>query len=150
MNSPTITSSSTTSTRPDIRGARASIGRRAPTRAVPESARASSSGGKRTRNVAPAPGAESTVTCPPHSCTMPCTVDSPMPEPLPTPLVVKNGSKIRSSASGAMPDPESRTASVTNRPWIGLRHDAHATPACSSSPTPHRRRRRSRSSRRAR
>ena len=44
---------------------------------------------------------------------MPCTSDNPSPVPMPTALVVKNGSKMRSSTCGAMPVPVSRTASAT-------------------------------------
>ena len=65
------------------------------------------------RNWVPCPGAVSTAMCPPYSWTMPCTVASPMPLPLPTSLVEKNGSNMRSSTSGRMPDPVSRTATST-------------------------------------
>ena len=50
---------------------------------------------------------------PPRSVTMPCTSDRPRPVPTPTSLVVKNGSKMRSSTSGAMPLPVSATTSRT-------------------------------------
>jgi hypothetical protein len=53
---------------------------------------------------------------PPWPLTMPRTVDSPSPVPLPNSLVVKNGSKIWSSTSGAMPVPVSATVSTTYGP----------------------------------
>ena len=68
-----------------------------------------------TRKVAPRPGAVSTQTWPPYSCTMPCTVASPMPLPLPTSLVVKNGSNMRSMTSAAIPGPLSRDRELDER-----------------------------------
>ena len=53
---------------------------------------------------------------PPLCFTMPYTVASPRPVPLPGALVVKNGSNTRACTSGDMPDPESLTAIITNRP----------------------------------
>jgi hypothetical protein len=67
-------------------------------------------------NVLPRPGSLSTSTAPPRSLTMECTRESPSPVPAPTSLVVKNGSKMRSSTSGAIPIPESRTSRRTYSP----------------------------------
>src|SRR4051794_10484959 len=66
--------------------------------------------GSQTWNVV-APGADSTRMAPSwRSTTMRRAVSSPRPVPAPTPLVVKNGSKTRSTTSGAMPGPSSATS----------------------------------------
>ena len=44
---------------------------------------------------------------------MPWQMDRPSPVPMPTGLVVKNGSKMRASRSGAMPVPVSCTSTST-------------------------------------
>src|SRR6266545_725473 len=50
----------------------------------------------------PAPGALSTSRCPACAATASRASDRPSPVPCPSGLVVKNGSKIRASASAAM------------------------------------------------
>ena len=111
MKSPTMASSSTTITRPAQRPPATACGgdlaarRRFGLRA----------GGSSTRNTEPARGAVSTITWPPWSCTMPCTIARPMPEPRPTSLVEKKGSNMRSSMSASMPLPLSATLSSTQR-----------------------------------
>ena len=49
---------------------------------------------------------------------MPCTVASPSPVPSPTSLVVKKGSKMRSSTPGSIPVPVSLTARRTYSPTV--------------------------------
>ena len=63
--------------------------------------------------MAPRPASLSTCTSPPDCLAKPYTCDRPRPVPLPTPLVVKNGSKIRPMASGAMPEAVSDTDTAT-------------------------------------
>src|ERR1700721_1012923 len=63
------------------------------------------SSGSRTINFV-FPGSDCTSMVPPNFCvTMRCTISSPRPVPEPCGLVVKNASKMRGSASGAMPSP---------------------------------------------
>ncbi len=62
-------------------------------------------GGRRTLKMDPLPGAESTWISPPRPLTMPWQIESPSPVPTPTGFVVKKGSKMRGSTSGAMPLP---------------------------------------------
>ncbi len=69
------------------------------------------------------------MTSPPDCLAKPKTWDSPSPVPWPTPFVVKNGSKIRSSASGAMPLPVSVTETATKSPRMaGWARTAGTTP----------------------
>ena len=56
------------------------------------------------------PGRLCTLSLPPCSSRMPYDTLRPRPVPLPTIFVVKNGSKTRASASGAMPGPSSTTS----------------------------------------
>src|SRR2546421_3345166 len=56
---------------------------------------------------------------PPWSVRMPCITASPRPVRSPTPLVVKNGSKIRSTISGAMPQPDRRWSAAGAAPAGG-------------------------------
>ena len=74
---------------------------------------AASSGeaGSQTWKVVPLPGWVFTWMKPPWLLTMPWTVERPRPVPWPMILVVKNGSKIRSTISGGMPLPVSLTSS---------------------------------------
>ena len=65
--------------------------------------------GRYTRNVDPCPSVDSTTTRPPACVTVPCTDARPSPVPSPISFVVKNGSKMFSSRSGAMPVPVSAT-----------------------------------------
>src|ERR1700679_1051052 len=63
------------------------------------------SSGSRTINFV-FPGSDCTSMVPPNFCvTMRCTISSPRPVPEPCGMVVKNASKVRGSASGAMPSP---------------------------------------------
>ena len=71
--------------------------------------------------VVPCPGVLSTVIAPPCSVMMPCTTARPKPVPSPTSLVVKNGSKMRSRTSGAMPCPVSRTVKRMYGPGLRFR-----------------------------
>ena len=94
--------------------------------------------GKSTRNVVPTPGADSDVdTRPPQVCTRCQTVARPRPVPRPTSLVVKNGSKMRSSTSRGIPTPVSPTtmrwAAGRGRPSI-----RRARPTATASPGRHR------------
>src|SRR5262249_28129958 len=78
---------------------------------------------------APAPGALVTWRSPPWRATSECAMGRPRPVPCPA-LVVKNGSKMRSWTSGAMPGPLSPTSTntlpsstrvrtrISPRPWI--------------------------------
>jgi len=50
------------------------------------------------------------------------TVERPKPVPLPTSLVVKNGSKMRSRSSGAIPAPVSLTESATYGPGLACEY----------------------------
>src|SRR5581483_5039182 len=69
--------------------------------------------GKRSVNVAPAPGCENTVRVPPCDSAIPRPTDRPSPVPPVSRFVVKNGSKMRSATSGAMPGPSSATTAST-------------------------------------
>ena len=51
----------------------------------------------------PWPGADRTVRLPPIFSMMVREIDRPSPVPMPTGLVVKNGSNMRASTSGAIP-----------------------------------------------
>ena len=62
--------------------------------------------------VVPSPGALATLIAPAWSATVPYTDAKPSPVPLPIGLVVKNGSKMCSRASGLMPSPVSVTESL--------------------------------------
>ena len=72
--------------------------------------------GSRTRKVVPRPTALVQVTNPPCCRTMLKTTARPRPVPARSGLVVKNGSKTRSTTSGGMPLPESVTATATHGP----------------------------------
>src|SRR5262245_57595694 len=72
--------------------------------------------GSTTRNVVPPPGTLSTSSCPPWAETTLWLMARPSPVPAPTSLVVKNGSKMRPSSSGGMPDPSSRMATTAASP----------------------------------
>src|SRR5690606_38217187 len=93
---------------------------------LPRTAGSVSRAGKYTVKRAPRPGAESTKMAPWCASTARCTRARPRPDP---PFrVVKNGSKIRGTSSGAMPGPSSSTTSRTG--------DSRCTPIGSrSSPT---------------
>ena len=67
--------------------------------------------GSVTRNVAPRPGADTASICP--SCASTTLRTIARPRPVPCGLVVKNGLKIRSRSSAAMPGPLSRTSTTT-------------------------------------
>ena len=73
--------------------------------------RRTSAAGSRTRTAVPSPGRLSSDRLPPWFSTTRWTVGSPSPEP--ARFVVKNGSKTRSSTSGAMPTPVSEIAIST-------------------------------------
>ena len=66
--------------------------------------------------VAPWPGLLATAMSPSDCLAKPNAWLRPRPVPLPTSLVVKNGSKIVSSSSGAMPLPVSATVMATKSP----------------------------------
>src|SRR6266850_168651 len=66
--------------------------------------------GKETRTRVPRPGALSTLTSPPWRSTIFLTMA--MPRPVPEGFVVKNGRKIFSRSSGAMPAPLSMTSTT--------------------------------------
>src|SRR5205823_13870799 len=74
---------------------------------------AGGSTGRRTTKVAPRPRALCSWMSPPWRATSECAMASPSPVPLPTALVVKNGSKMRSQSSGAIPGPLSLTSTNT-------------------------------------
>jgi len=61
----------------------------------------------------PWPGLLCTATLPSWLRITPCTTARPRPVPWPTGLVVKKGSKMRSSVAASMPGPVSRTLSAT-------------------------------------
>ena len=92
-------------------GLRAPGARRPPAPPAPRSGEGASSGaaGRNTRNVEPRPSVDSTAIRPPACVTVPCTDARPSPVPSPISFVVKNGSKMFSSSSGAMPVPVSAT-----------------------------------------
>ena len=83
--------------------------------------------GSNTVTVVPRPGSEEMLTDPPAWVTMPYTVARPSPVPSPLALVVKNGSKARSTTSADMPWPESQTRRRTYSPGA-----TSASPAGSS------------------
>src|SRR5262249_21704072 len=64
--------------------------------------------GTRIRTVVPAPGEVSSSIAPPCAVTTWWLIARPRPVPPPTSLVVKNGSKTRSTTSGGIPGPSSR------------------------------------------
>ena len=66
--------------------------------------------------VAPCPGVLSTAMSPPDCLAKPKAWLRPSPVPLPTSLVVKNGSKIASIWSAAMPVPVSAMEMATKSP----------------------------------
>src|SRR5215831_9110352 len=66
--------------------------------------------GNSTLNVAPPPGPLSAWSLAPWACATPAEIASPRPDP--RCFVVKNGSKMRSRSSGAMPGPVSATVTV--------------------------------------
>lgn len=61
------------------------------------------------RKSVPTPTSLSASMMPSNCVTMPYTVDSPSPVAWSASLVLKNGSKMRSSVCGSMPHPVSRT-----------------------------------------
>jgi hypothetical protein len=71
--------------------------------------------GRATRKSVPSFTLLSTEISPPAPGTMLRQMESPSPVPTPRGLVVKKGSEIRSSDSGGIPEPESRT-STSARP----------------------------------
>ena len=72
--------------------------------------------GRYTKKRLPRPTVLSASMKPPWLIKIFCTTDSPSPVPSPAALVVKNGSKIRESISGGIPQPVSDTSSRTNSP----------------------------------
>ena len=76
--------------------------------------------GNSTLNVAPRPRPLSTEISPPCSRTIPWTMERPRPVPTPAGLVVKNGSKMRGSSSGAIPGPLSDISMTTRSAEIFL------------------------------
>src|SRR2546426_1580670 len=77
--------------------------------------------GSHTVNVLPAPGTVSTVMCPPCSSAKSRAIARPRPVPPSSRLrdwsIRKKRSKIRSTCSGAMPGPVSRTLAPTTSPF---------------------------------
>src|SRR3989442_9330912 len=71
---------------------------------------AGSPSGSSTTNEAPPSSQFAARSTPPSSVTIPYDTESPRPLPSPGGLVVKNGSKIRGSASSGIPGPVSRTS----------------------------------------
>src|SRR5215831_12175443 len=84
------------------------VGRRAETQAL--TGAVTGANGKSTTNVAPPQGGLIARSLAPCACATPAEIASPRPEP--RCFVVKNGSKMRSSSSGAMPGPVSATVTV--------------------------------------
>src|SRR6185295_3610997 len=105
------------------------------------------SSGMRTRKRAPPAGARETEIEQPWPSTMAATSESPRPVPSPGGLVVKKGSKMRSTSSTGTPSPSSSTSITAAPPWgaalmrtlrpAGLASRAlstRLTSACRSSP----------------
>src|SRR5947199_586114 len=76
---------------------------------------AGSPSGSSTTNEAPPSSQFPARSTPPSSVTIPYDTESPRPLPSPGGLVVKNGSKIRGSASSGIPGPVSRTSTQAGR-----------------------------------
>src|SRR5262249_31602434 len=76
--------------------------------------------GRHKVNVVPFPTSLSTKILPPCRSAMPRLTESPNPVPSPSLFVVKNGSKMRGSTAGGMPEPVSLTSTRhTPSPTVG-------------------------------
>ncbi len=93
---------------------------------------ASATAGNQTSTQVPRPGWLATVTAPWWRCMTPSTTNNPRPVPSPTALVVKNGSKIRSTTAASIPVPVSMTVSRAYGPgrrsaWASARSGSTST-----------------------